>query len=137
MNTLAVNDAAKVLADPTAYADDERLHAALRQLRANNPVAWVDHPPYRPFWAITKHADIMAIERANDLFISAPRPMLTRADTDDLLMAQQEAGTGIRTLVQEIGGKRPVAAVGRDDQGGIAVRRRVVDVGAGRDEQLG
>src|SRR5262249_25117711 len=63
MNTPPVDDATNVLADPTAYADDERLHTALRQLRATNPVAWVDHPPYRPFWAITKHADIMGIER--------------------------------------------------------------------------
>ncbi|WP_082975594.1 cytochrome P450 [Mycobacterium sp. 1245805.9] len=91
---------AKVLADPTAYADDERLHTALRQLRATNPVAWVDHPPYRPFWAITKHADIMAIERDNELFVSAPRPLLSPADTDDLRMAQEDAGTGLRTLVE-------------------------------------
>ncbi|MGY4652873.1 hypothetical protein ACVWWN_006669 [Mycobacterium sp. URHB0021] len=62
MNTPAADDAGKVLADPTAYADDERLHTALRYLRATNPVTWVDHSPYRPFWAITKHADIMAIE---------------------------------------------------------------------------
>jgi cytochrome P450 len=115
MNTSAVDDAAKVLADPTAYADDERLHTALRQLRANNPVAWVDHPPYRPFWAITKHADIMAIERDNDLFISAPRPMLTRPDADDLLKAQQEAGTGIRTLVHmDDPHHRKVRAIGAD-----------------------
>ncbi|MDT5331371.1 MAG: hypothetical protein QOF31_2668, partial [Mycobacterium sp.] len=61
MSTPTMDDAAKVLADPTAYADDARLHAALTHLRANNPVAWVDNPPYRPFWAITKHADIMAV----------------------------------------------------------------------------
>ena len=65
-----MDPAAKVLADPTAYADDERLHAALTELRANNPVAWVDNRPYRPFWAITKHADIMAIERDNARFTS-------------------------------------------------------------------
>ncbi|OBH66783.1 cytochrome [Mycobacterium colombiense] len=115
MNTPAVDDATKVLADPTAYADDERLHTALRQLRAHNPVAWVDHPPYRPFWAITKHADIMAIERDNGLFISAPRPMLTRADGDDLLKAQQDAGTGIRTLVHmDDPHHRKVRAIGAD-----------------------
>ncbi|ORA18841.1 cytochrome P450 [Mycobacterium asiaticum] len=100
MSTSATVDAAKVLADPTAYADNKRLHTALRQLRASNPVAWVDHWPYRPFWAITKHADIMAIERDNDLFISAPRPLLTPAEADDLRRAQEEAGTGMRTLVQ-------------------------------------
>ncbi len=99
MSTPTMDEAAKVLADPKAYADDERLHAALTHLRTNNPVAWVDNPPYRPFWAITKHEDIMAIERANDLFLSEPRPLLATAEADDVLKAQQEAGLGIRTLV--------------------------------------
>ena len=88
-----------VLADPAAYADDERLHAGLTWLRVNEPVAWVDSPPYRPFWAITKHADIMAIERDNELFVSGPRPVLMQAEREDLLKAQQEAGIGLRTLI--------------------------------------
>ena len=99
MSSRTMDDAAKVLADPTAYADDNRLHEALAHLRANDPVAWVDNPPYRPFWAITKHEDIMAIERANDLFLSEPRPLLAAAEVDDMLKAQQEAGLGIRTLI--------------------------------------
>jgi cytochrome P450 len=94
-----MDPAAKVLADPTAYADDERLHAALAELRANNPVAWVDNRPYRPFWAITKHADIMAIERDNELFLSAPRPLLATAAADDMAKQQLEAGMGLRTLI--------------------------------------
>jgi cytochrome P450 len=93
------SEPAKVLADPTAYADDERLHAGLTWLRANEPVAWVDVPPYRPFWGITKHADIMAIERDNELWISAPRPLLATAEADALGLAEQEAGTGLRTLI--------------------------------------
>jgi cytochrome P450 len=99
MSTPTIDDAAKVLADPTAYADDERLHTALTHLRANNPVAWVDNPPYRPFWAITKHADIMAIERDNELFLSEPRPLLTTAAGDDMAKEQLEAGMGLRTLI--------------------------------------
>jgi cytochrome P450 len=94
-----MDDAAKVLADPTAYADDERLHTALTHLRANNPVAWVDNRPYRPFWAITKHADIMAIERDNQLFINEPRPLLTTSEGDDIAKAQLESGMGLRTLI--------------------------------------
>ncbi|MDT5314812.1 MAG: hypothetical protein QOE74_3832 [Mycobacterium sp.] len=94
-----MDPAAKVLADPTAYADDERLHAALTELRVNNPVAWVDNRPYRPFWAITKHADIMAIERDNELFLSAPRPLLATAAADDMAKQQLEAGMGLRTLI--------------------------------------
>lgn len=47
MSTPTMDDAAQVFADPTAYADDARLHAALTHLRANNPVAWVDKAPDR------------------------------------------------------------------------------------------
>ena len=99
MSPRPIDEAATVLADPTAYADDDRLHSALTRLRTDNPVAWVDSRPYRPFWAITKHEDIMAIERANDLFLSEPRPLLATAETDDVLKAQQDAGMGIRTLI--------------------------------------
>jgi cytochrome P450 len=115
MSPRATDEAAKVLADPTAYADDDRLHSALAELRANNPVAWVDNPPYRPFWAVTKHEDIMAIERANDLFLSEPRPLLATASTDDVLKQQQEAGMGIRTLIHmDDPHHRKVRAVGAD-----------------------
>ena len=84
--------AAKVLADPTAYADEQRLHAALTRLRSHTPVAWVDCPTYRPFWAVTKHADIMEIERNNKLWINGPRPRLASAEADDVSRAQIEAG---------------------------------------------
>jgi cytochrome P450 len=99
MSRPTMDPAAEVLADPTAYADDERLHAALTHLRATNPVAWVDNRPYRPFWAITKHADIMAVERDNELFISEPRPLLATAAADDMAKEQIEAGMGLRTLI--------------------------------------
>jgi len=115
MSTPTIDEAAKVLADPTAYADDTRLHTALTQLRGNNPVAWVDNPPYRPFWAITKHADIMAIERANNLFLSEPRPLLATAEADDVFKSQIEAGIGIRTLVHmDDPHHRKVRAIGAD-----------------------
>src|ERR1700716_77364 len=115
MSTPTMDDAAKVLADPTAYANDARLHAALTHLRANDPVALVDNPPYRPFWAITKHADIMAIERANNLFLREPRPLLSTAEADDFAKAQLAAGTGLRTLIHmDDPHHRKVRAIGAD-----------------------
>jgi len=115
MSTPTMDEAAKVLADPTAYADDTRLHAALTHLRANNPVAWVDNRPYRPFWAITKHADITAVERANNLFLSEPRPLLGTAEADDFAKAQLAAGTGLRTLIHmDDPHHRKVRAIGAD-----------------------
>jgi cytochrome P450 len=99
MSTPTIDEAARMLADPTAYADEHRLHTALAHLRAHAPVSFVDNPPYRPFWAITKHADIMEIERANNLWISEPRPLLTTAERDDMLRAQLDSGMGLRTLI--------------------------------------
>ena len=98
-STATVDSAANVLADPSTYADEPRLHAALGHLRFHAPVAWVDTAPYRPFWAITKHADIMEIERANNLWINEPRPLLATAALDDVTQAQQRAGMAPRTLV--------------------------------------
>lgn len=99
MNARITDDAAQVLIDPDAYTDEAQLHDALSHLRRHAPVSWVDAPQYRGFWAITKHADVMDIERQNDLFTNSPRPLLMLADTDDVLRAQLEAGIGLRTLI--------------------------------------
>ena len=110
MSTPIMNEAAKVLAYPQAYADESGLHRALSHLRANAPVSWVDVPNYRPFWAITKHADIMAIERANDVFTNSPRPVLMTAEADEL-----QAGVGISTLIHmDDPQHRVVRAIGGD-----------------------
>ncbi|WP_102419265.1 cytochrome P450 [Mycobacterium sp. 4858] len=99
MSTRIMDEAARVLADPSAYADEKRLHQALTYLRAHAPVSWVDVEGYKPFWAITKHADVMDIERQNDLFTNDPRPLLMVSEGEDVLRAQMEAGIGLRTLI--------------------------------------
>jgi len=112
---LSTGDAVKVFADPTAYADEPRLHAAMAHLRAHAPVALVDQDPFRPFWVATKHADIMAIERANDLWLSEPRPLLATAESDDISKAQLEAGMGLRTLIHmDDPHHRKVRSIGAD-----------------------
>ena len=115
MSAPIIDEAAKVFADPTSYADEPRLHAALTHLRAHAPVSLVDIRPYRPFWAITKHADILKIERANDLFINEPRPLLTTAAGDDMAREQLDAGMGLRTLIHmDDPQHRVVRAIGAD-----------------------
>jgi hypothetical protein len=110
MSTPIVDVAAKVFTEPTAYTDEARLHAALTHLRTHAPVSRVDYPPYRPFWAITKHADVMEIERANDLFINEARTVLAPADAEALTRARLDAGIGLRTLVHMDGFRSPVWA---------------------------
>src|SRR6185295_7873244 len=105
-----MDEAGRVFATPKAYADEPKLHAALAHLRANAPVSWVEVPSYKPFWAITKHADIMAIERNNTLFTNSPRPVLMTAEADE-----QQAAVGISTLIHmDDPQHRVVRAIGGD-----------------------
>lgn len=110
MTAPTMDEAARVFADPLAYTDEAKLHAALTHLRAHAPVARVDVPGYRPFWAITKHADIMAIERDNTLFTNSPRPVLMTEEADE-----QQAAIGINTLIHmDDPQHRVVRAIGAD-----------------------
>lgn len=110
MSTPIMDEAARVFATPQAYTDETKLHDALTHLRANAPVSWVDVPNYRPFWAITKHADIMDIERANTLFTNHPRPVLVTEEGDE-----QQAAIGVRTLIHmDDPQHRVVRAIGAD-----------------------
>ncbi len=110
MSTPTTDEAARVFADPLAYTDEPKLHAALAHLRANAPVSWVEVPNYRPFWAITKHVDIMDIERENILFTNWPRPVLTTAKGDEM-----QAAVGVRTLIHlDDPQHRVVRAIGAD-----------------------
>ena len=94
MTVPGIDDAARVLADPSAYTDDARLHTALTHLRAAAPVSLVVEPTYRPFWAITKHEDIMAISRNNALFTNFPRPVLIKSMQEEMDIASQ-----VKTLI--------------------------------------
>jgi len=99
MTSKIMDPAGVALTDARAYSDEKRLYAALAHLRAHAPVAWVEAEGFQPFWAITKHADIMDIERQNDLFTNDPRPFLQQAELDAKLRAEREAGVGLRTLI--------------------------------------
>jgi cytochrome P450 len=110
ITTPSAAETARLLADPAVYADEPRLHAALTRLRTTAPVAHVDVDGYRPFWAVTKHADIQAIERSHDLFINEPRPVLMPAEQEEL-----QAAHGVRTLIHMDGAQhRQVRAIGAD-----------------------
>ena len=68
------------LVDPARYARDGYPHAVWTRLRAEAPVARIAPPGYRPFWAITKHADIVQISTQPLRFSSAQGITLARAD---------------------------------------------------------
>ncbi len=49
-------------------------HAAFDALRADDPVYWHPEPDGPGFWAVTRHADVVAVEpRQRDLLVGARR----------------------------------------------------------------
>jgi len=60
------------LVHPQTYVDHGYPHDIWTRLRAESPVHWFERPAGDSYWAITKHADITAISKAPDLFLSSP-----------------------------------------------------------------
>src|SRR5690349_17978174 len=113
--TLSVDEAGRALADPKAYADEARLHDALALLRREAPVRWGGPPDYNPFWAVTKHADVMEIERNHEIFLNGPRPLHATAEFDELNRERAEQGIALRTLIHmDDPDHRVIRAIGAD-----------------------
>ena len=89
----------KKIAYPETYADEKELHNIFTFMRKNDPVSWVEPNQYRPFWAITKHEDIIEIEKQNELFINDPRTTLMDIPTEDAI---KEFTGGSHLLVRSL-----------------------------------
>src|SRR6185295_1802617 len=61
------------VASPEHYERNGYPHAEWTWLRHRAPVFWYDRPNVEPFWAITKHADIIELSKQPELFLNAPR----------------------------------------------------------------
>jgi cytochrome P450 len=90
-----LDEAAGVFTDPKAYAHERRFHSACAVLRAQSPVHRVDVAGFNPFFAVTKHADVMEISRQPERWLNAPRPALGPASADE-----SRGNIPIRSLVQ-------------------------------------
>jgi len=64
------------LVSNAVFGDEKKIHGLLADLRRNDPVHWTAPDGFRPFWALTKHADILEIEKLNDQFHNEPRSVL-------------------------------------------------------------
>jgi cytochrome P450 len=75
------------LVSNVTYGDETQIHRLLTDLRKNDPVHWTEPEGYRPFWSITKYADILEIEKLNDQFLNEPRSVLMNKEAEHNLAA--------------------------------------------------
>ena len=96
---MTIASLANELVDPKTFGDEKHLHEIFATLRKEDPVCWTDSGDVRPFWSVTKHADIIEIERQNDTFLNDPRLTIQTIEIE----AAIERATGgerlLRTLV--------------------------------------
>jgi cytochrome P450 len=87
------------IVNPELYTEPDVLHADYAWLRANDPVHWTEPRGYRPFWAITRHADIVAVSKANDRFINRERTYLSPIEGEEWIRQMTGDSHLFRTLV--------------------------------------
>jgi cytochrome P450 len=75
---------ANTIVDPTAYGGSgRRAEAAFTWLRREKPLSVAQPDNFDPFWVVTRHADILDVERQNDLFHNGDRAtIVTPIDLD-------------------------------------------------------
>ena len=93
---------ADAVVDPKAYADWYRSHEAFAWLRNNAPLDVAEVEGFDPFWVVSKHADILNVERQNDLFHNEDRSAtLTTIEADQKVRALMGGSPNLlRSLVQ-------------------------------------
>lgn len=68
------------------FADMDRWHEEVGEIRRTDPVFYVDDPGFEPFWALTRHADVFAVSRNDAVWQNTARSVLgTDAEWQELL----------------------------------------------------
>lgn len=99
MAELANGEIDEIITDPATYADEKAYHDAFSHLRREDPVHWCEPRDYRPFWAVTRYADVTAVELNAKNFLNAPRQFLVTREDEELLKQQSPDGMFARNLV--------------------------------------
>nr|WP_221240475.1 cytochrome P450 [Sphingobium boeckii] len=68
-------------------------------MRQSDPVHWCETANYRPFWAVTRHADVTRVELDAKSFHNAPRQFLVTIDDEKMLQETTGSSNFARNLV--------------------------------------
>ena len=93
VDELTVEEAGRVFADPGAYTDEAYFHRACALLRREAPIALVDAEGFPPFYALTRHADVMEAERNPEVFRNLPQPVLMETERERVVRQAGDLAT--------------------------------------------
>ena len=82
------------LVEPRAYAEQGYPHAEWKALR-KMPLTHFEPPGWQPFWAITKHADVIEVSKQPERFLNGPGMTIIRKRDE----AAQGSFMQMRTLI--------------------------------------
>ncbi|WP_343698674.1 cytochrome P450 [Caulobacter sp.] len=93
---------ARDIVDPAAYADGDRVDRAFTWLRREAPLDVAQPEGFDPFWVVTRHADILEVERQNELFHNGDRATVLTTIEADQKVREMMGGSPhlVRSLVQ-------------------------------------
>ena len=84
------------LVKPATFVDDAYFHELTTHMRLNDPLPYIETETHKPFWVCSKHADVIEIERQNELFLNTQNSVLINKEIEAQRAAQ---GPGLRTLI--------------------------------------
>jgi len=96
------SDIAQTIVDPRAYADGKQVDDAFAWLRREAPLDRAQPEGFDPFWVVTRHADILEVERQNELFHNGDRSTVLTTIEADRKVREMMGGSPhlVRSLVQ-------------------------------------
>ena len=87
------------IVDPQIMGNEQSMHGLFTHLRENQPVAYLEHPDFEPFWVLTRHEDIKYVSQNNDRFINNPRTVILMREFENMLLEQFGTRSGLETLI--------------------------------------
>lgn len=86
------------IVNPALY-QSEAIHDVYSQLRREDPVHWTEPNGFRPFWSVTKHPDILEVEKNHQIFVNRLRTYLSPIQGEEWVKSVTGDTHLFRTLV--------------------------------------
>ena len=86
----------KEITKASMWSNVDNAHVIYTDMRKNDPVSLIETDEYKPFWAVSKHADIIEVERQHEKFLNTQNSVLIRRKDEEIRAANPMQ---MRTLI--------------------------------------